>query len=75
MLGQDQAWVSDQGSDDAVGPRREFAKGIEKLARNTLGDRRKKTVRLGARMPETVELAVVRSLFSLMVIIVVIIEL
>ncbi|RZR70899.1 hypothetical protein BHM03_00002141 [Ensete ventricosum] len=35
----------------------EFAKGIGKLARNTPGDRRKKTVRLTARMPEAAGLA------------------
>ncbi|RZS18799.1 hypothetical protein BHM03_00051132 [Ensete ventricosum] len=49
------------GSDDAAGPRREFtrrfAKGIGKLAWNTPGERRKKTRRLAARMPEAVGLA------------------
>ncbi|RZS16008.1 hypothetical protein BHM03_00047950, partial [Ensete ventricosum] len=35
----------------------EFAKGIGKLARNTPGDHRRKTVRLIARMSEAVELA------------------
>ncbi|RWW02417.1 hypothetical protein GW17_00034494 [Ensete ventricosum] len=52
------------GSDDAAGPRREFtrrfAKGIGKLAWNTPGERRKKTRRLAARMPEAVGLAGVR---------------
>ncbi|RZS14872.1 hypothetical protein BHM03_00046654 [Ensete ventricosum] len=40
------------GSDDAMGPCWEFARrfveGIRKLARNTLGDHRRKTVRLTA---------------------------
>ncbi|RWW75315.1 hypothetical protein BHE74_00016669 [Ensete ventricosum] len=44
------------GSDDAVEPRREFARrfaeGIEKLAGNTLGDRWKKTIGLTTRMPK-----------------------
>ncbi|RRT31486.1 hypothetical protein B296_00050978, partial [Ensete ventricosum] len=44
------------GSDDVVGPHREFARrfaeGVEKLAGNTLGDYRKKTKRLVVRMPE-----------------------
>ncbi|RWV91136.1 hypothetical protein GW17_00046602 [Ensete ventricosum] len=44
------------GSDDVVEHRREcarrFAEGIGKLARNTLGDRRKKTIGLAARTPE-----------------------
>ncbi|RRT42114.1 hypothetical protein B296_00023087 [Ensete ventricosum] len=48
------------GSDDAVEPRREFArrfaKGIEKLAGNTLGDHRKKTIGLTIRMLEAAEL-------------------
>ncbi|RRT43592.1 hypothetical protein B296_00030738 [Ensete ventricosum] len=43
--------------DDAVEPYREFArrfiKGIGKLAGNIPGDRRKKTIGLTARMPET----------------------
>ncbi|RZS10817.1 hypothetical protein BHM03_00042127 [Ensete ventricosum] len=50
---------------DVVGPRREFtrrfAEGIRKLARNTLGDHRKKTRRLAARLPEVARLAGVRS--------------
>ncbi|RZS01510.1 hypothetical protein BHM03_00031382, partial [Ensete ventricosum] len=49
------------GSDDAVGPRREFARrfaeGIWKLAGNTLGDRWKKTIELTVRMPEAIELS------------------
>ncbi|RRT70512.1 hypothetical protein B296_00000782 [Ensete ventricosum] len=49
------------GLDDAVGPRREFAvrftEGIEKLARNTSGDRRKKTIRPTVRIPEAAGLA------------------
>ncbi|RWV93556.1 hypothetical protein GW17_00043981 [Ensete ventricosum] len=53
------------GSDDTVGHRREFArrfaKGIGKLARNTLGDRRKKTGRLTARMSEAARLVGVLS--------------
>ncbi|RWW08770.1 hypothetical protein GW17_00027772 [Ensete ventricosum] len=53
------------GSDDAVGPRREFARrfaeGIGKLARNTPRDRRKKTIGLIARMSEAAGLARVRS--------------
>ncbi|RWV84891.1 hypothetical protein GW17_00053363 [Ensete ventricosum] len=52
------------GSDIAMGPQwefaRRFAKGIEKLTGNTLGDRRKKTKRLIAGMPEAVGLMVVR---------------
>ncbi|RWV81101.1 hypothetical protein GW17_00057512, partial [Ensete ventricosum] len=44
------------GLEDAVGSRREFARriteGIEKLAGNTPGDRRKKTIGLATRMPE-----------------------
>ncbi|RWV89416.1 hypothetical protein GW17_00048434 [Ensete ventricosum] len=47
-----------RSSDDVVGPRWEFAsrfaEGIEKLAGNTSGDRRKKTRRLMARMPEAI---------------------
>ncbi|RWW18341.1 hypothetical protein BHE74_00031131 [Ensete ventricosum] len=39
-------------SDDAMGPRREFARrfaeGIRKLTRNTFGDRRRKNVKLVA---------------------------
>ncbi|RZS14217.1 hypothetical protein BHM03_00045885, partial [Ensete ventricosum] len=54
MISQDQAWASGRGSDDVVGPRREFARrfaeGIEKLAGNTLENRRKKTVRPAARI-------------------------
>ncbi|RWW06086.1 hypothetical protein GW17_00030611 [Ensete ventricosum] len=49
------------GSDDVVGHRREFtrrfAEGIRKLARNTLGDHRKKTRRLAARLLEAARLA------------------
>ncbi|RZR71889.1 hypothetical protein BHM03_00008436 [Ensete ventricosum] len=48
-------------SDNAMGPRREFARrfaeGIEKLAGNTSGDRWKKIGRLAAKMPETAGLA------------------
>ncbi|RWV79987.1 hypothetical protein GW17_00058802, partial [Ensete ventricosum] len=48
------------GSDDVVGSRREFArritKGIEKLAGNTPGDRRKKTIGLATRMSEAIGL-------------------
>ncbi|RWW40072.1 hypothetical protein BHE74_00054534 [Ensete ventricosum] len=48
------------GSDDAVGSRWEFARkfteGIGKLARNMLGDRRKKTIGLTARMLEDARL-------------------
>ncbi|RWV90278.1 hypothetical protein GW17_00047536 [Ensete ventricosum] len=47
--------------DDIVGPRwkltRRFAKGIEKLAGNTLGDYRKKIERLAVRMLEAIGLA------------------
>ncbi|RWV99151.1 hypothetical protein GW17_00037957 [Ensete ventricosum] len=54
MMGQDQAWASGRDSDDAVGPRREFAKrfveGIGKLTGNTPGDRTKKIVRLVAKI-------------------------
>ncbi|RWW42377.1 hypothetical protein BHE74_00052084, partial [Ensete ventricosum] len=35
----------------------EFAEGIRKLAKNTLGDRWKKIVRLAARMPKAIGLA------------------
>ncbi|RZS06439.1 hypothetical protein BHM03_00037087 [Ensete ventricosum] len=53
------------GSDDAVGPRREFARrfteGIRKLTGNTLGYCRKKTRRLTARMSEAVGLVGVLS--------------
>ncbi|RWW40015.1 hypothetical protein BHE74_00054597, partial [Ensete ventricosum] len=60
MMGQDQAWASGRGSDDVVGPHREFArrfdKGIKKLTENTLGDRRKKTIRLIVRMSEAARL-------------------
>ncbi|RZS21267.1 hypothetical protein BHM03_00053899 [Ensete ventricosum] len=49
MMDQDQDWASGRGSDDAVGPRREFirrfAEGIEKLAGHTSRDRQKKTVK------------------------------
>ncbi|RZS10583.1 hypothetical protein BHM03_00041817 [Ensete ventricosum] len=49
------------GSDDAMGPRWEFTKrfaeGIGKLARNTLGDHRKKTIVLTARMSKVVGLS------------------
>ncbi|RZS25844.1 hypothetical protein BHM03_00059110 [Ensete ventricosum] len=48
------------GSDDAVEPHQEFARrfaeGIGKLVGNTLGDHRKKTIGLTARMPEAVGL-------------------
>ncbi|RWV93462.1 hypothetical protein GW17_00044076 [Ensete ventricosum] len=48
------------GSDDVVEPRwefaRRFAKGIRKLAGNTLGDHRKKTIGLTVRMLEVAEL-------------------
>ncbi|RRT43224.1 hypothetical protein B296_00037305 [Ensete ventricosum] len=40
---------------------RKFAKGIGKLARNTLGDHRKKTGRLTARMSEATRLVGVLS--------------
>ncbi|RZS05968.1 hypothetical protein BHM03_00036552 [Ensete ventricosum] len=53
------------GLDDAVGPRgeftRRFTEGIGKLTGNTLGDRRKKTRRLAARMSEATGLARFRS--------------
>ncbi|RZS18745.1 hypothetical protein BHM03_00051063 [Ensete ventricosum] len=42
---------------------RRFAKGIEKLTGNTLGDRRKKTKRLIAGMPEAVGLMVLNRLY------------
>ncbi|RWW07347.1 hypothetical protein BHE74_00006478 [Ensete ventricosum] len=49
------------GSDDAVGPRREFArrftKTIEKLNGNIPRDHQKKTIGLAARMLEVVGLA------------------
>ncbi|RWW02117.1 hypothetical protein GW17_00034809 [Ensete ventricosum] len=49
------------GSDDVVGPRREFARrfieGIEKLARNMLRDHRKKTIGITARISEAAGLA------------------
>ncbi|RZS16071.1 hypothetical protein BHM03_00048012 [Ensete ventricosum] len=49
------------GSDDVVGPRREFARRfterIWNLAGNTPGDHQKKTGRLTARMPEATRLA------------------
>ncbi|RWV78975.1 hypothetical protein GW17_00059964, partial [Ensete ventricosum] len=45
-----------EGSEDAVGPRWEFARrfteGIEKLTGNMLENCQKKTIRLAARMPE-----------------------
>ncbi|RRT69026.1 hypothetical protein B296_00027071 [Ensete ventricosum] len=51
--------------DDAVGPRREFAtrfvEGIGKFVRSTLGDHRKKTGSLTARILEVTGLAEVRS--------------
>ncbi|RZS03483.1 hypothetical protein BHM03_00033668, partial [Ensete ventricosum] len=46
-----------RSSDNDVGARREFAGGIRKLAGNTSGDHRRKTVRLTVRMPEAVGLA------------------
>ncbi|RZS24833.1 hypothetical protein BHM03_00057948 [Ensete ventricosum] len=52
-------------SDDAVGPCQEFAEGIGKLAGNTPGDRRKKTIGLATRMLEAVRLMRVRSWLSL----------
>ncbi|RRT47677.1 hypothetical protein B296_00030286 [Ensete ventricosum] len=63
-----------QCSGTSPGVRYEFVEGIRKLAENMLGDSRKKTVRLVVRIPEVVGLMKVRSLFSLMVIMVVIIE-
>ncbi|RWW62126.1 hypothetical protein BHE74_00030773 [Ensete ventricosum] len=59
--------LSYSGSNDEVGPRQEFARrfteGIGKLARNTLGDRRKKTKRLIVRMSEATVLAGVNHLY------------
>ncbi|RZR89045.1 hypothetical protein BHM03_00016706 [Ensete ventricosum] len=56
MMGQDQAWVSGQGSNDAVRPRQEFARRfaerIGKLAGNMPGDRRKKTQMATVKMEE-----------------------
>ncbi|RRT47553.1 hypothetical protein B296_00009690 [Ensete ventricosum] len=53
------------GLDDAMRPRREFArrfaKGIGKLAGNMPGDSWKKTRRLTARMPKVIGLVGVRS--------------
>ncbi|RWW14785.1 hypothetical protein BHE74_00045183 [Ensete ventricosum] len=53
------------GLDDVVGPRREFAtrfiEGIGKFIRSMLGDHRKKTGSLTARIPEVTGLAKVRS--------------
>ncbi|RWW59279.1 hypothetical protein BHE74_00033799 [Ensete ventricosum] len=61
MMGQDQAWASGRGADNAVGPRREFARkfteGIGKLAGNTPRDCQKKTIRLTARIPEAAQLS------------------
>ncbi|RRT67196.1 hypothetical protein B296_00006463, partial [Ensete ventricosum] len=61
MMGQDQSWALGRGTDDAVGPRREFvrrfAKRIGKLTRNMRGDHWKMTVILTARMPEAAILA------------------
>ncbi|RRT35709.1 hypothetical protein B296_00043151 [Ensete ventricosum] len=56
-MNQDQVSASGQGLDDAVGAHWEFVEGIEKLARNTPGDRWRKTVRLTARMSKASELA------------------
>ncbi|RRT33887.1 hypothetical protein B296_00040767 [Ensete ventricosum] len=57
------------GLDDAVKPRCEHAgrspERIGKLARNTLGDRRKKTIELTARMPEAARLGGSFVLFKL----------
>ncbi|RWW59989.1 hypothetical protein BHE74_00033044 [Ensete ventricosum] len=64
MLGQDQAWASSQGSDDAVGPRRKFAGGIGKPTRITTGDYRKNTIRLTARMPEATKLVGLKEIDS-----------
>ncbi|RWV81073.1 hypothetical protein GW17_00057544 [Ensete ventricosum] len=50
----------------------ELTEGIRKLAGNTLGDYWRKTIRLAARMPKAAGLAGVKSLFSLMVLIVII---
>ncbi|RWV85392.1 hypothetical protein GW17_00052819 [Ensete ventricosum] len=49
-------------SDDAVGARWEFVEGIVKLARNTQGDRRRKTIKLIERMTEVARLLGVRSI-------------
>ncbi|RRT32432.1 hypothetical protein B296_00056495 [Ensete ventricosum] len=46
MMGQDQAWASDRGLDDVMGPRREFARSSPKGSGSSLGDHRKKTIRL-----------------------------
>ncbi|RZS13632.1 hypothetical protein BHM03_00045240 [Ensete ventricosum] len=46
-----------KGSDDAVRGCQEFTEGTEKLAANTPGDRRRKTVRLTARISKVVRLA------------------
>ncbi|RZS08212.1 hypothetical protein BHM03_00039152 [Ensete ventricosum] len=56
MMGQNQVWALDQGSDDAVGARWEFVEGIKKLAGNMPGDYRRKTIRLAARMLEAARL-------------------
>ncbi|RWW52055.1 hypothetical protein BHE74_00041552 [Ensete ventricosum] len=52
------------GSDDALGPHREFARRfveeIRKLAGNMPGDRWKKTKRLAVRMPKATRLAGIR---------------
>ncbi|RWW46720.1 hypothetical protein BHE74_00047334, partial [Ensete ventricosum] len=52
--------LAESWEDDAVGPHREFtrrfAKGIMKLAGNTMGDRRKKTGRFTVRISEAAEL-------------------
>ncbi|RZS15304.1 hypothetical protein BHM03_00047140, partial [Ensete ventricosum] len=57
--------VSGQGLGDAEGARQEFARrfaeGIEKLARNTSGDRQRKTVRLVAVESGGCRIAGVRS--------------
>ncbi|RRT41391.1 hypothetical protein B296_00057871, partial [Ensete ventricosum] len=49
-----------EGSDDTIGPRREFARRfteeIGKLVGNTSGDRQKKSRRLASRMSEAVKL-------------------
>ncbi|RWW73846.1 hypothetical protein BHE74_00018247 [Ensete ventricosum] len=58
-------WKIIGGLDDAMGAQwefaRRFAEGIEKLARNTLGDRRRKTVRLTAWNVRGCRIAGVRS--------------
>ncbi|RWW44563.1 hypothetical protein BHE74_00023553 [Ensete ventricosum] len=55
-MGQDQAWASGRGSDNAVGPHQELARrfieGSGKLAGNKPGNLQKKTLRLTARMSE-----------------------